>query len=68
MLTKNDDRWWSIWCQDFFCGFHEHLVNQLCKMGFKALKADYDLGYCSGASGDHHEYVATYVDDILALS
>ena len=47
--------------------FHEHLVNQLCKMGFKALKADYDLGYCSGASGDHYAYLTTYVDDILAF-
>ena len=37
-------------------------------MGFKPSKADYDLWYRTAASGDHYEYVATYVDDILAFS
>ena len=35
-------------------------------MGFKPSKANFDLWYRD--KGDHYEYVATYVDDILAFS
>ena len=35
-------------------------------MGFKPSKADYDLWIKN--KGDHYEYVATYVDDILVFS
>ena len=48
--------------------FHEHLASKLRKMGFKPSKADYDLWYRPALSGDHYEYVATYVDDISAFS
>ena len=47
---------------------HEHLADKLRKMGFKPSKADYDLWYRIAACGDHYEYVATYVDDILVFS
>ena len=46
--------------------FHEHLSARLRKMGFKPSKADFDLWL--RPMGDHYEYVATYVDDILAFS
>ena len=46
--------------------FHEHLSAKLRRMGFKPSKADFDLFYCDRR--DHYEYVATYVDDILAFS
>ena len=46
--------------------FHEHLSAKLRRMGFKPSKADFDLWYRD--KGDHYEYVATYVDDILAFS
>ena len=35
-------------------------------MGFTPGKADFDL--LMRPQGDHYEYVATYVDDILAFS
>ena len=35
-------------------------------MGFRPCKADYYLWY--HPKGDHYEYVATYVDDVLAFS
>ncbi|MCP4273878.1 MAG: hypothetical protein GY781_18300, partial [Gammaproteobacteria bacterium] len=46
--------------------FHEHLSAKLRSMGFRPSKADHDLWLRS--AGDHYEYVATYVDDILAFS
>ena len=39
---------------------------KLHKMGFKPSKADQDLWYRK--MGDHYDYIATYVDDILAFS
>ena len=46
--------------------FHEHLSAKLRRMGFKPTNADTDFWIrdCK----DHYEYVATYVDDILAYS
>ena len=46
--------------------FHECLSAKLRKMGFTPSKADFDLWM--RPQGDHYEYVATYVDDILAFS
>ena len=46
--------------------FHEHLAAKLRRMGFKASRADMDLWY--RRVGDHYEYLATYVDDILVFS
>ena len=46
--------------------FHESLSAKLRKMGFSPSKADFDLWV--RPMGDHYEYVATYVDDILTLS
>ena len=46
--------------------FHEHLSARLCSMGFKLCKTDFDLWIWP--KGDHYEYVAKYVDDILAFS
>ena len=46
--------------------FHEECAAKLRSMGFKPSKADYDLWIKN--KGDHYEYVATYVDDILVFS
>jgi hypothetical protein len=46
--------------------FHEHLAAKLCRMGYKPLRADADL-YMKDC-GDHYEYLAMYVDDILLVS
>ena len=46
--------------------FHEHLSAKLRHMGFCPRKADHDLWIRD--AGDHYEYVATYVDDMLAFS
>ena len=46
--------------------FHESLSAKLRKMGFRPSKADFDLWV--RPMEDHYEYVATYVDDILAFS
>ena len=46
--------------------FHESLSAKLRSMGFIPSKADFDLWI--RPKGDHYEYVATYVDDILAFS
>ena len=45
---------------------HENLSAKLRKMGFVPSKADFDLWVRD--MGTHHEYVATYVDDILVFS
>ena len=46
--------------------FHEHLTEVLRKMGFLPTKADPNLFYKD--KGDHYEYLASYVDDILVWS
>ena len=46
--------------------FHEKVSQELRKMGFKPSKADFDLWM--RPNGDHYEYVATYVDDIMVFS
>ena len=46
--------------------FHEHLSVMLRKLGFQPSRADADLWYKD--MGDHYEYMARYVDDILVWS
>jgi hypothetical protein len=46
--------------------FHEHLAAKLCQMGYKPSRADADL-YMKDC-GDHYEYLAMYVDNILSFS
>ena len=46
--------------------FHEHLSATLLSMGFKPSKADYDLWM--KPMGDHYEYIARYVDDVIVFS
>ena len=46
--------------------FHEHLAAEIRKLGFRPSPADPDL-YMREADG-HHEYLATYADDILVFS
>ena len=43
--------------------WHEFLSETLYRMGFKPSKADADLRIKD--CGDHYEYVATYVDDLI---
>jgi hypothetical protein len=44
--------------------FHEHLAAKLRKMGFKPSRTDLDLWYRK--KDGYYEYIATYVDDLLA--
>ena len=46
--------------------FHEHLSEKLRLMGYKPTKAYADLWY--NKVGDHYEYIARYVDDIISFS
>ena len=46
--------------------FHEHLSATLLSMGFKLSKSDYDLWL--KPKGDHYEYIARYVDDVIVFS
>ena len=46
--------------------FHRHLCIELDRIGFKPSKADPDLWLRD--AGDHYEYVAKYIDDILIMS
>ena len=46
--------------------FHSHCAAKLKSMGFKPSKPDADLWIRD--KGDHYEYLATYVDDILVFS
>jgi hypothetical protein len=46
--------------------FHEHLSTKLRAMGYRPSKADTDFWIAN--KGDHYEYVATYVDDVLVYS
>ena len=46
--------------------FHEHLSATLLSMGYKPSKSDYDLWM--KPMGDHYEYIARYVDDVIVFS
>jgi len=46
--------------------FHKHLSMELSKLGFVPSKADSDLWMRD--AGDHYEYVAKYIDDILIIA
>ena len=46
--------------------FHEHLSAKLRAMGFQPSKADPDLWFRN--VNDHYEYIARYVDDVIAFS
>ncbi|HEY9297802.1 MAG TPA: reverse transcriptase domain-containing protein, partial [Phormidium sp.] len=46
--------------------FHEHLSVTLRKLGFTPSKADPDLWIKD--KGDHYEYIARYVDDVIVFS
>ncbi len=46
--------------------FHEHLASKLRAIGFKPSRVDND--FWIRKKEDHYEYLATYVDDILAFS
>jgi hypothetical protein len=45
--------------------FHEHLSAKLRSMGYRPSKADSDFWIKD--CGTHYEYIATYVDDVLAF-
>jgi hypothetical protein len=45
--------------------FHEHLSNKLKSMGYLPTRADPDLWFKD--VGTHYEYIARYVDDIIAF-
>ena len=46
--------------------FHEHLSATLLSMGYRPSKIDYDLW--TKPKGDHYEYIARYVDDVIVFS
>ena len=46
--------------------FHEHLSEKLRKLAFRPSKADPDLWICKHEN--HFEYVARFVDDVIAFS
>jgi Reverse transcriptase (RNA-dependent DNA polymerase) len=46
--------------------FHEHLSAKLRSMGYRPTKADTD--FWMKDCGEHYEYIATYVDDVLVYS
>ncbi len=46
--------------------FHEHLAATLKSLGFHQTKADGD--FWMKENGDHYEYIAVYVDDVLIFS
>jgi hypothetical protein len=46
--------------------FHEHLSEPILRLGFKKTKHNLDSWIMNKSS--HHEYLATYVDDILIWS
>ena len=47
--------------------FHEHLANEVRKLGFRPSKMDPDL-YIREVKGSHYEMIAIYVDDLLVFS
>jgi hypothetical protein len=59
-----DKGWYGL--KSIAARFHEHLAAKLRKMGFKPSRTDLDLWYCK--KGDYFEYIATYVDGLLAFS
>ena len=46
--------------------FHEHLSVRLRQMGYRPSKADPDLWMKK--NGDHYEYIARFVDDVISFS
>ena len=46
--------------------FHKHLSARLRKMGYRPSKADPDLWMKK--VGDHYEYIARFVDDVISFS
>ena len=46
--------------------FHEHLSIKLRKMGYRPSKADPDLW--QKKVGEHYEYIARFVDDVISFS
>ena len=46
--------------------FHEHLTDNLRKLGFHPSKADPNLFYKE--TGDHYEYLVSYVNEISVWS
>ena len=46
--------------------FHEHLATHLRDLGYRPSLADADFWIKD--CGTHHEYIATYVDDLLIFS
>jgi hypothetical protein len=46
--------------------FHEPLSAKLCSMGYRPTKVDADFWMKN--CGDHYEYIATYIDDVLVYS
>ena len=46
--------------------FHRHLCAELAKLGFKPSRADPDLWMRD--AGDHYEYIAKYIDDLLIIA
>ena len=46
--------------------FHAHLSERLKRLGFTPTKADPDLWIKD--CGTHYEYIARYVDDVIAFS
>jgi hypothetical protein len=47
--------------------FHAHLAAKLPRMGFIPTKADLDLWIRKTGDGTY-EYIASYVDDVIAIS
>ena len=54
------------WLRQSGYAFHEHLANNLRSIKFKPSKSDGDFWIRD--RGDHNEYIATYVDDIMVFS
>ena len=55
----------SVYClKTSAAHFHEDLAQSLMKLGFVPSHADTDMWMC----GSHHEYISTYVDDLLIMS
>ena len=46
--------------------FHENLSAKLKKMGYRPTKVDFDLWYKK--VGNHYEFIARYVDDVMVFS
>src|SRR5688572_31562350 len=55
-----------IWLKSSAARFHEHLSVALRKLGFRPSKVDPD--FCIRDKGDHYDYIARYVDDVIVFS